>query len=307
MIRAKQIAIEVKNILMRPLYQLRMWLPFWKVLNRRSRRLFFASPTHLSPVQQRLVEELQRTGIAITHLEDLFPGQPFLADMRASAERLRPHAQPSTKKTFLTQLLERFPVLTLQDPFVRFALSDEVLGAVNGYLELWSKLYYYTLNITSPVPVGEEARQSQRWHRDPEDRKMCKVFIYLNDVGKEAGPFQYVRGSIRGGRWGRIFGQRPPHGFYPPEGALERIVPPSEVQMCTGRAGTVVFADTSGLHRGGYATGAERMMSTIGFVSEASPRGVFFRLPSDSSFFASLSPRAAFAVRGKIFGKGLGY
>ena len=74
------------------------------------------------------------------------------------------------------------------------------------------------------MPEGSEAVSSQRWHRDPEDRKLCKVFIYLNDVDENAGHFTYVKGSHYLGKWGKLFPQKPPKGFYPPSGAVENIV-----------------------------------------------------------------------------------
>ena len=39
-------------------------------------------------------------------------------------------------------------------------------------------------------------------------------------------------------------------------------VPKNDIRVCTGRAGTVVFCDTTTLHRGGYATKSERTMFT---------------------------------------------
>ena len=48
------------------------------------------------------------------------------------------------------------------------------------------------------------------------------------------------------------------------------VIPPEAIKTFTGKAGTMIFCDTSGLHQGGYATGKERIMSTFGYYSHAS-------------------------------------
>ncbi len=39
--------------------------------------------------------------------------------------------------------------------------------------------------------------EAQRFHRDYDDLKFCKVMIYLTDVDEESGPHVYVRGSAQ--------------------------------------------------------------------------------------------------------------
>jgi hypothetical protein len=212
------------------------------------------------------------------------------------------------KKTFLEQMFETFPLLDPKDPFMALALDETTLDIVNGYMRMWCKFEYINLNVTIPVNPGTPPRQSQRWHRDPGDKKIIKMFVYLNDVDETSGPFIYVRGSQYGGRWRKSFPQRLPHGYYPPDGAVERLVPSSDIRTCVGRAGAIIFADTTGLHKGGYATAKERIMFTAGFTTKASPRGIYYRHPEDmDGLLRGLSARQAYAVTGKAFGEGGGY
>lgn len=293
----KQILIDVKNIVVRPYYQVRMWEPVWNRLNQVARKRFIAENQPMSQAQQTLIDTIRRDGFAITHLEDLFPGKNVLGEMREVVARLEASAPQDHKKPFLTTLYDVYRQIDLGDPFVRFALSDEVRTIVNAYLGMWAKFYYYTLKITRPVGFDVAPRDSQRWHRDPEDRKMCKVFVYLSDVDETAGPFMYARGSTRGNVYGKLFKQKPPHGYYPPDGAVEAAIKAEDIQACTGRAGTVIFADTSGLHKGGYATAKSRTMSTSGFMSSASSRGVFYTRGEDFQEKATrLSEAARFAL-----------
>ena len=45
-----------------------------------------------------------------------------------------------------------------------------------------------------------------------------------------------------------------------------------------GKAGTMIFCDTAGIHRGGYATKNERIMFTAGYRTPASPWPVRYKL-----------------------------
>jgi len=256
-------------------FHLRAAYPVWYyILNREGRRLWRDWRTPLSGEESaRVAQELKHKGIAITHLQRLFPDEQRLDDLFRSAAESHRAAAVKTHKTFLRYLWDIEPELDWANPFVRLALDPVLLSVVNEYLGLAGRFYHLTLNATTPVQSYTAAAQSQRWHRDPEDKKMCKVFLYLNDVDETAGPFTYVRESAYGMRFGRAFPQRPPRGSYPDSAELERIIPPQAIVRCTGPAGTLIFCDTAGLHRGGYATAKERIMFTAGYRSAASVWG----------------------------------
>ena len=70
--------------------------------------------------------------------------------------------------------------------------------------------------------------------------------------------------------------------------------PDADVLTCTGPPGTMVFADTSGFHRGGWTRAKPRILSYCSYVSTK------FRLEPrfevDWSAGNGLSPEAEFAV-----------
>ncbi|MBI3627211.1 MAG: phytanoyl-CoA dioxygenase family protein [Candidatus Sungbacteria bacterium] len=296
--RVKSYLIEAKNATLRPYYLVRTVWPIWWRLNGKSRAMYEGDTTQhsLGAEEKRIASELKQNGIAISHL-DILLGPEWLPKLQAYANNLRMKAVPSAKKTFLLALFNRLPEIDLANPFFQLALNEKILATINGYLEMYAKFFITSLNVT--LPVGNEAppKDSQRWHRDPEDKKMTKIFLYLNDVDDLTGPFTYIKDSHYGGRWRSIFRQRPPHGYYPPDGAIEKIIPRSEVVTCTGRAGTIVFCDTSGLHRGGYAKEKERLMFTAGYFSEASPRPILLKLsPKLEEEARRLTPSQRFAL-----------
>ncbi len=299
------------NALIMPYYAIRNTWPIWfYVLNKEPREKFArdGAPA-LDAARGRVLDDLRKDGVAITSLDELFPGTGYLETLQAYAAPLRANAFSHAKKDFLLQLLETHPHLDPKNPFVRLALEERVIDILNSYQQMWTKLSLIHLNVTLPVPPGTPPKYSQNWHRDPADKKITKMFLYLNDVDAASGPFTYVRGSQYGGTWRRIFPQRLPHGCYPPPGAVERRVPASDIRVCTGKAGTVIFADTSGLHKGGYATGHERTMFTAGYDTKASPRGIFFRYPEQGmdELTRGMSAKTVYAVTGRKYGEGSGY
>ena len=154
------------------------------------------------------------------------------------------------------------------------------------YIDAWNTI---ALEHDGP-PIG-----SQRWHRDPEDIKLVKVFLYFSDVDLTAGPTYYIPNSRKGEKYGHLWPQKIPRGSVPPLEALEELIPCSDWEVCTYPAGTFVFVDTVGFHKGGRATHRNRVFATWTFVSQGSlwPRVFKIDPPPDPQ---ELSPAARFAL-----------
>lgn len=296
--------ILIKRLLVRLIevfFRARQSYPVWfYALNRKPRKLFRQNPPRLNEVQKRVVRDLKETGIAVTHLDELFPGENLLLLLVSHSQKLRDKAKVQSGKTFLRYLWDRSPALDFKNPFVKLSLNEKLLDAVNSYLEMYSRLFQLTLNITRVIGEGVPPFLSQRWHRDPEDKRMLKLFIYLTDVDEVAGPFSYIPYSKYGLKWGKVFPQRPPVGFYPPDGAVEKLFSKEAIKICTGRAGTTIFCDTTGLHKGGYAVQKERVMFTVGYRTPVSAWRTDFKHPpnlEEEMRDANLGKNARFAVQ----------
>ena len=248
------------------------WLVWFYIINRKPRALFVSNRPVLDPVQARIVNDLNDKGIGITTLAELFPEQPnLLTKLQAyTDQKVKEQKGVSPVKPFLKYLWEHTPTLTLTDPFHRLVLDEKIIHVANSYLGLLTNFYILMLNVTIPVAPDAKTILSQRWHRDHEDKKLCKIFLYLTDVDEEAGPFIYIPYSKYGKKWGALFPQGAPKGAYPKLGEVEKIIPSNHITKMTGKAGTVIFCDTSGLHKGGHAFSRERIMLTAGYRSRAS-------------------------------------
>jgi hypothetical protein len=253
--------------------------------NPASRRRFRRSEPVLDDVQGRLVADLRENGIAITSFEELVGDHELWGALVSDIEAFAGEAatevsgegdKPTDKRDFYISRwaarhrgsLERR--VSLDDPWVKLGLSNRMLDVVNAYRGLWTKLLSVDNVYTVPFPGSEQRVGSQNWHRDPEDLHVVKVFLYFSDVDGEAGPFEYVQGSVEGGRYGDAWPWRVRGGTYPPTGELEKLVSPSDRVSAEGRAGTIIFCDTSGWHRGGFAKSKPRTLSIHTYVSPAS-------------------------------------
>jgi hypothetical protein len=268
----------------------------------------------LDAVQQRIVDSMRQDGIAVVGFRELFDDdlwRQLSGDIGSFAEetesRLDDLKQRTEGKTYIAR---RFVVrrageekprkwrFRLSDRWLQTGLSSRILDVVNSYRGESSYLIDIDNWYTIPDPDADERVESQQWHRDPWDNHIVKVFTYFSDVDEGAGPFEYVRGSPAGGRYGDLW-PWVEEGIYPPQDELEAAVSSADVVTATGSAGTVIFCDTSGFHRGGAARTKPRILSYHTYVDPECTKSPRFRVswPDDGG---DLSPEARFAVSWSI-------
>jgi hypothetical protein len=275
--------------------------------NRRSRRRFTGARPELDAVQQRIVSELEADGYSLLTFEELFPesdawheleaqSDQFVADTEAALAGDREGLRVRAGKEFVVRLHSYGEELGLDDPWFRACASRRMLDLANTYLELWSKLEYVDMWYSVPQPEEAARIASQRWHRDFNDKHLLKAFLYLVDVDEGTGPFQYVPGSAPGGRYGDAWPWRPLGENYPPENELESRISGDAVKVFTGRKGTLLFCNTAGFHRGGFATTAPRVLATATFSSPASLAALSERSYSFTGSLEELDAPTRFAL-----------
>jgi Phytanoyl-CoA dioxygenase (PhyH) len=286
-------------------YVLKKYDLYWGLLrNPPSRRQFKRHLLALSEAQRRVVRDLSTHGIASIHFDELgidrkqwdrlrqmvddFTSdvQTLLKDPNATIraigggidpfqhnrDRLRRFLSLKEKAggdDYLLKLYPEAPTFELNNPLLRIVLDEPVLNVVNSYFGLWARLTYADVWHTIPIDVGQPVG-SQHWHRDSEDRRMVKIYLYFSEVDAGTGPLQYVRGSALGGPYEDLWRWRAAGRIAPSDADLEQQIPASEWITGTGSPGTVIFCDTSGLHRGGTSRTGPRIAATCTFVTPAS-------------------------------------
>ena len=295
-----------KLFTVRPYYFMKSRWFIWKPLNAPAMRMQKRDPIPLTDLGEKIVKEVKQNGIYITHIDEVFPDTDWFEKLCRHADGIAPEAKQAKRKPFFIDMwdMNKF-LLDIKNPFLTFVLADTILGIANAYLGLYSRLHSLRLMKTRIVAEGTPPEQSQLWHRDNGDKRFLKVFLYLNDVDEDGGPFYYVKGSQPGGKWYSIFPQITPYSPKSPripEEALRSVVPEEDIVTCTGRKGTMVFVDTVGMHKGGYSTKRERftMLGTfyaLGSLTGGWKRRKFIFPENFDETLERISPQAAYAIR----------
>src|SRR6266545_1561174 len=147
----------------------------------------------------------------------------------------------SRQKDFLIHLASFDDGLPAEDTLLKLALDRKLLEIVSGYLGLWPCLH--SVGAWLNYPTDDPAALSQLWHRDPEDLKLIKVFIYLSDVGEQSGPFTYIPETHPFGR-AALVARKYEKKKRLADDQMQRLFPPESWRVCTGPAHTMILADT---------------------------------------------------------------
>ena len=253
----------------------------------------------LSPVGERVVRDLRKDGLAFVHVSELGLSAEFeelkayfaglVQEFEADPEAVR-RANPN-QDDFLIRLGGEL-VLRDSDVVTRILTGSQLPAIAGHYLGMVPRFVARYLWRTIAIDRDERIN-SQNWHRDFEDNHIAKMFLYLNDVTPENGPFEVVSGSHKGGALeGKL-----PGSVFGPKGQRrklsdEELAPYAEEMernraVCTGPAGTLVIADTYGYHRGGYCKAGVRDLLGIHYATA----GNVLRVPDriDAAFSRSLS------------------
>jgi hypothetical protein len=168
------------------------------------------------------------------------------------------------KKQFLVHLASYERGIDVDDPVLKVAIDQKLLEIVASYLGLWPCLH--SIDAWLNYPTNDAPQLSQLWHRDPEDLRLIKAFIYLVDVDEQCGPFTYIprthpfgaesASAPRFDKKKRITDDR-----------MARVFSKASWRVCTGAANTMILADTLGYHRGGKPSVGKRILITFTYTS----------------------------------------
>jgi hypothetical protein len=170
----------------------------------------------------------------------------------------------------------QWPDLEKHPAVLDFILSPDVVSVVSRYLG-------FIPSLSNTVPPGVRLtesfqdeispeqmpyRQSQLFHLDIHDTPMVYVVVLLRDVTEKSGPFCFLSASASD-RVTKALGYRKrgkPYRLSDEE--VYRIVDRNEVQVMTGKAGTVLFLDPSRcFHYGSRDAVVPRYQAMYAYVS----------------------------------------
>lgn len=257
----------------------------------------------ISDEAARVVRELREEGIATTSVEKI--GLDDAAIQQVYRECEQKASDPDAlqlgsikesdrlKKDYFFQLLGTDHIQVAEvGVLTQVVLHPDILAIANHYLGCYARLYSY--NVWLNVPTDSPPKHSQLWHRDPGDSKQIKMFFLISAMTSENGPFSYIPGTQAGGRRSNL---APP--FFKQDIAprttdeqMRAVVPETAWKTVVGDPGTIIVADSSGYHKGGFVRSGRRLMMMAHYTRRV------FTYPPNMHFSEGLfGPHSPTAVR----------
>lgn len=208
-----------------------------------NRRLYRRTLPHLDTRDRCIVDALEREGAYLTHLDQLQVegGEEILRLAWEAFELWKSSPRVPAGKSYIAAL----PDDAIEERPAMFAwgLHERLLAIAEHYIG--RPIFYRGLAARCDLADGQSC-ETRQFHLDYEDQRILKIIVYLNDVGEDGGPFEYIPRKRE--PWadrlrftdGRVL-----------DADMAPIVPQRFWKKCTGRAGTVLFADPCSIwHRG---------------------------------------------------------
>jgi hypothetical protein len=300
---------------------------FWTLNRRYVAAIGKCPPPALTPPAQRVAGDLLANGIAFAEFSEFFEPRIFesVSDVfyryLEEFQRRPPPVKKKGKGLYLDTIQKGHTFLP-NDPVSAF-LSEPMFAAIAAAYMGMVPRFAGTSFWRTRVGPGSERLYSQNWHRDYNDRMLVKVFLYLTAVGAQEGCLEYLTGSHESGPLGDVFDRIGPDGLraYPDAVAVEAAVAgrpvvnldavpperrsggtapwhgtPTVVRGIVPKA-SLVFADTFGLHRGGFVESGHRDAIMITYCTNFNVHPPHFAVTR--GFAETLTPfqRMSFGVR----------
>lgn len=201
---------------------------------------------------------LQADGFALWALSTATKNALIAAYRDTEARRRStPNKRQSSGKAFFddalsTEDLKRHPV------FLEAALDERLLRTLTRSSGLVPHLESIDMLISSPTPGPLTA--SQLWHRDVNDQVILKLFVYLEDVGPDNGPFCFIPAGLSS----RV-PRRGPH--YRSDETIAGHVGRGDWQDVQGPAGSAFLIDTGRCLHYGSRCKARRVAFVVTYSS----------------------------------------
>ena len=181
-----------------------------------------------------MVDSLRHEGAFVTSLKVL--ETPSTSLVITSAEKLLPELLAFSSNGQHSISLP-FPKLMNHPEIFLWGLEERLLNIVENYIGL--PVLYHGADFRREIADGQ-AIGPRQWHLDVEDYRMVKIILYLNEVGLNGGPFEYISRYSTSSLCQTL---KYSSGFVPDE-VIKTVIPTSNWKSCTGRSGTLTLSDT---------------------------------------------------------------
>jgi hypothetical protein len=133
---------------------------------------------------------------------------------------------------------------------VELANDPQIVNVLHQYFGCLPLISYLGCWWSYPTEAGPQ--QAENFHRDVDDWRFIKLFVYLTDVEAESGPHVYVRGSAGSGQLRNI-------RRYQDEEVISTFGRQA-ISMQIAKAGSAFLENTFGLHKGTQVQAGRRLL-----------------------------------------------
>ena len=150
----------------------------------------------------------------------------------------------------------------IANPDVRaFATDLSFLSVAQAFLGCKPILSHAGMWWSTTFLKHADSYAAQLYHSDMDKPNFIQFFLYVTDVTPETGPHCFARGSHRGKplalrRDGRV-----------PDEEMAQHYAPGDLLELTGRRGTIIVANSRGLHKGKALIRGQRLLMNLIFSS----------------------------------------
>jgi hypothetical protein len=167
-------------------------------LGARARRIEMLNSLPLAPEWSAASRQLSEQGyVDVSSIVDRGLAEAVLSVSQDKVSRLDELVtkQQQSHKSFWVSLLDEDLVngaFATDHPFVRNALQPAALRIIGDFMHDLPQLSDVVLTLSRPTE-NKPLTYSQLWHLDHDDKRVCKLFIYLTDVRDTAdGPLTFI-------------------------------------------------------------------------------------------------------------------
>lgn len=233
--------------------------PITLLLYQRRLGAFAESTPRLSASAAEFLAEIDREGAVFTTLDEL-PFRPRLSLLDA-VDTLLPELRANGGGQENSIRISHERIIKCPDIYL-WGLDETLLDIAENCLSL--PAFYHRVELRNDLVNEDTPTSASQWHRDPADRRIFKLIVYLNDVSAGGGPFEFISKdrSISACRALKY------HSGYVSDAVLERTVPREHWQVCVGARGSVLVGDTAAIfHRIRAPATASRLSITFTYTS----------------------------------------
>lgn len=170
----------------------------------------------------------------------------------------RPSVPPfpplSDEKPPEAHIAHHFPRDIVSAPYLLdIANRQDILEIVAAFLGCKPTIGYMATWWSYPTELG--AQQAENFHRDVDDFRFVKLFMYLTDVGEENGPHKYVLHSAQSNALSQI------RRFEDDE--VADVFGGQNIVTMTAKAGEMFLENTYGIHKGQPVKDGRRLLFQV--------------------------------------------